>query len=54
MENATKECPGCAVMVNRKADACPICGYEFPRTPIVTKIAVWVMIILLLLYWVAW
>ncbi|SMO76390.1 hypothetical protein [Fodinibius sediminis] len=49
-----KECPACAMETDRKADVCPICGYEFPRQPIHIKILVWVMILLLLLYWVLW
>jgi len=28
---ATKECPSCAVEVDKKYDVCPICGYEFPK-----------------------
>ncbi|PAU94388.1 hypothetical protein CK503_06190 [Aliifodinibius salipaludis] len=47
-----KECPGCAVEVDTDAEVCPICGYEFPSQPLSFKIAAWMMIILLLLYWV--
>lgn len=44
----TRECPGCAIEVDTDAEACPICGYEFPKQPIGVKIMVWVMVILLL------
>ena len=39
-------------MVDRGVETCPICGYEFPKQSIAMQVAVWVMIILLLLYWV--
>lgn len=44
----TRECPGCAMEVDADAEACPICGYEFPRQPLHLKIMVWVMMALLL------
>lgn len=34
--------------VDNDAEVCPICGYEFPRQPLGTKIMVWVMVALLL------
>lgn len=46
-----KECPGCAMPVDADAEVCPICGYEFPSQPTHIKIAAWVMIILLLLWY---
>lgn len=45
-----KECPGCAVEVDRKSKVCPICGYEFPEQPISVKIMALLMAILLLLW----
>jgi len=26
-----KECPSCAMMIDKKARHCPICNYEYPR-----------------------
>ncbi|MCH8548031.1 MAG: zinc ribbon domain-containing protein [Balneolaceae bacterium] len=43
-----KECPGCAVEVDKSEEVCPICGYDFPKQPLSLKIAVWVFIILTL------
>ncbi|HLR32775.1 MAG TPA: zinc ribbon domain-containing protein [Fodinibius sp.] len=54
MSNKKKECPGCAMMVDRDAEVCPICGYEFPKQSKGLQIMVWIMIILLVLYWVLW
>ena len=45
-----KECPACAMEVDADAEVCPICGYEFPRQPLSVKIAAWVMIVLLLIW----
>ncbi|HEX6981334.1 MAG TPA: zinc ribbon domain-containing protein [Balneolaceae bacterium] len=45
-----KECPSCAVEVDADAEVCPICGYEFPRQSTAVKIAVWVMIALMLIW----
>lgn len=47
----TKECPGCAMEVDKNADVCPICGYEFPRQPLSFKIGVWILIFLLLVWY---
>jgi len=38
--------------VDKDAEVCPICGYEFPHNPLSLKIAAIIMIILLLLYFV--
>jgi RNA polymerase subunit RPABC4/transcription elongation factor Spt4 len=46
----TKECPGCAMDVDAKADVCPICEYDFPRQSIAAQIAVFFLIILMLLW----
>ncbi len=45
-----KECPGCAMQVDGDAEACPICGYEFPEKPVGVRIMA-VLMILLLLVW---
>jgi predicted amidophosphoribosyltransferase len=45
-----KECPGCAVDVDKNEETCPICGYEFPKQPLSLKIAVWLFIVLMLLW----
>ena len=36
--------------VDASSEACPICGYEFPKQKKSTIIAGWIMIILLILY----
>ena len=43
-----KECPSCAMNVDARADACPICGYEF--TDKRNANLKWVAIILALLF----
>jgi len=47
----TKECPGCAMDVEKEADVCPICGYEFPKQSLSLQIAVW-LFIALMLFWI--
>jgi len=47
-----KECPACAVQIDKNAAVCPICGYEFPRPSRFTQIMVWLMILLLVIWWV--
>jgi rRNA maturation endonuclease Nob1 len=44
------ECPGCAIEVDADNKECPICGYEFPSQPKSVKIAVWLFILLILLW----
>lgn len=48
--NKRKECPGCAMEVDAEEEVCPICGYEFPEQPAGVKVAVWLLIILMLLW----
>jgi len=45
-----KECPGCAIKVDKSEEVCPICGYEFPEQPNSIKIMALLMAILLLLW----
>jgi RNA polymerase subunit RPABC4/transcription elongation factor Spt4 len=47
---AKKECPGCAIEVDRSEKICPICSYEFPEQPKSLKIMAWLMAILLILW----
>lgn len=49
---AEKECPGCAMPVDKDAEVCPICGYEFPSQPLSVQVMAVIMIILLLFFWV--
>lgn len=44
---ALKECPSCAVDIDRTAEHCPICGYEFPKQKSFFK---WVALLLILLF----
>ncbi|HMV07293.1 MAG TPA: hypothetical protein PK325_11095 [Cyclobacteriaceae bacterium] len=41
-----KECPACAMEVDEKSSACPICGYEFTSTGGSRK---WIAVFLLVL-----
>ncbi|MCR9250985.1 MAG: hypothetical protein NXI20_11190 [bacterium] len=40
-----KECPSCAMEIDRDEKVCPICSYEFPQT---SKPIQWVAILLVL------
>jgi RNA polymerase subunit RPABC4/transcription elongation factor Spt4 len=40
----TKECPSCAMEVDKEAKVCPICQYEFPTQ---AKGVTWVAVLLL-------
>ena len=42
-----KECPSCAMEIDKSADKCPICGYEFPNRSPLNK---WVAILLILVF----
>ena len=43
----TKECPSCAMEVERKSKDCPICGYEFAEIAPSYK---WIAIILIAVF----
>lgn len=44
-----KECPSCAMEIDKSAKSCPICGYEFPSIDIWLKMVA-LLLILLFLY----
>lgn len=44
-----KECPSCAMMVDKDENVCPICGYEFPRTSKTFTIVVVIMLLAFIL-----
>lgn len=48
----TKECPSCAMEIDADAERCPICGYEFPHTPLSVKIMAIIMILLMIFYFI--
>lgn len=48
MMDDTRECPSCALEVDRSADVCPYCGYEFPEQKSGVSIVAWVLVLLLL------
>jgi len=45
-----KECPNCAVEVEKENENCPICGYEFPQRTSHPKLFIWVAVILIVLF----
>lgn len=36
--------------VDSYQDVCPVCGYDFPKQPVSIKIAVWLFLILIILW----
>jgi len=42
-----KECPSCAMEIDKSAKRCPICDYEFPGSNPINK---WVAIFLVLVF----
>ena len=47
MADALKECPSCALDVEKDAEVCPYCQYEFPVQKSSRKVMAWVMALLL-------
>ncbi|HHP7241733.1 MAG TPA: hypothetical protein ACFCUD_08665 [Cyclobacteriaceae bacterium] len=45
-----KECPSCAMEIDKNEKQCPICGYEFPVQQNSLRIMALLLAILLLLY----
>lgn len=49
MPSNTKECPSCAMEVEKSSKICPICAYEFPqRSPVYQWVAILLAIVFLL------
>lgn len=48
MSEKKQECPSCAMLVDAKAEECPICGYEFPKQKLSIMLGVWLLILLML------
>ncbi len=46
--SANKECPSCALSIDARADVCPYCGYDLPRTASSIKVAALVFAVLML------
>ncbi|MDZ7721358.1 MAG: hypothetical protein U5R06_00675 [candidate division KSB1 bacterium] len=44
---AKKECPSCAVEIEKQEEICPICGYEFPQPKSTLK---WIALGMLILF----
>jgi len=44
-----KECPSCAMMINKDAKECPICNYEYPQQNRVYQIIAIVLVLIFLL-----
>jgi predicted amidophosphoribosyltransferase len=50
-KNQTKECPSCAMEINKKEVFCPICQYEFPkRNPLYQWLAILLAVFFLLMF----
>jgi RNA polymerase subunit RPABC4/transcription elongation factor Spt4 len=47
---STRECPSCAMEVDKSAEICPVCGYEFPKQNKGVIIMAWIMILLAILW----
>ncbi len=47
MADAFRECPSCALDVEKDAEVCPYCQYEFPTQRSSRKVMAWVMALLL-------
>lgn len=45
-----KECPSCAMMIEKNSRVCPVCGYEFPQQKEYLKITAIILIILLIVF----
>jgi len=43
---AKKECPSCAVDIEKEYDVCTICGYEFPKQKSSMKYLAIILVIL--------
>jgi RNA polymerase subunit RPABC4/transcription elongation factor Spt4 len=46
------ECPSCAMMIDEKAQECPICGYEFPKQSSGLKWVAYFLLALILFYFI--
>lgn len=50
-KNKTKECPSCAMEVDKDLEFCPICQYHFPkRNPVYQWLAILLALLLLLMF----
>jgi RNA polymerase subunit RPABC4/transcription elongation factor Spt4 len=49
MSSKEKECPSCAMKIDKDEKICPVCGYEFPRQSPVFIAAVVIMILIFIL-----
>jgi predicted nucleic acid-binding Zn ribbon protein len=43
-----RECPACALPIDREADVCPYCGYDLPKQKNSLKLAALIMALLLI------
>jgi RNA polymerase subunit RPABC4/transcription elongation factor Spt4 len=46
-QRTTKECPSCAMEVEKKSNICPICGYEFAEYSSTIK---WLALLLIIAF----
>ncbi|MEM6289037.1 MAG: zinc ribbon domain-containing protein [Bacteroidota bacterium] len=47
---STRECPACGMETDAEADACAICGYEFPVQRRGTRASAWLFVALMVLF----
>jgi len=46
----TKECPSCAMEIDSRSKTCPVCNYEFARTPPRVRMLAILLALLFLVY----
>jgi len=47
-----KECPSCAMDVDKSARECPVCGYEFQHFSLWKQIVAVILLVLFVLYFI--
>ena len=47
-----KECPSCAMMIEKDAHQCPICQYEYPRPNRLYQIVAIILVLVFILFFI--
>ncbi len=45
-----KECPACAMSIDRDKNVCPVCGYEFPKEQPLFKFLIVLLVIAFVIF----